>query len=99
MNKVTFTFKTGRERVLSERDAKLLHRLGKGTYLTRDMAAAPVAPAAPVFEAVVEPAEPMLVDLDALDAEALHELAKERGVRVHHKAGADKVRAALREAE
>lgn len=36
--------------------------------------------------------------LDELDAEQLHVLAKERGVKVHHKAGADKVRAALREA-
>jgi hypothetical protein len=35
--------------------------------------------------------------LDALDAEQLHALAKERGVVVHHRAGADKVRAALRE--
>lgn len=34
--------------------------------------------------------------LDNLDAEALHALAKERGVIVHHRAGADKVRAALR---
>ena len=34
--------------------------------------------------------------LDKLDAEALHALAKERGVAVHHRAGADKVRAALR---
>lgn len=34
--------------------------------------------------------------LDKLDAEALHALAKERGVTVHHRAGADKVRAALR---
>lgn len=36
--------------------------------------------------------------LDALDAEQLHALAKERGVSVHHRAGADKVRAAIREA-
>ncbi|RSE60395.1 hypothetical protein EGT81_12760 [Alcaligenes faecalis] len=34
--------------------------------------------------------------LDELDAEQLHALAKERGVSVHHKAGADKVREALR---
>lgn len=34
--------------------------------------------------------------LDKMDAEALHALAKERGVTVHHRAGADKVRAALR---
>lgn len=37
-------------------------------------------------------------DLDVMTAEELHALAKERGVRVHHKAGAEKVRAALREA-
>lgn len=99
MNKVTFTFKTGRERVLSERDARVLQRLGKGTYLTRDMAAAPAAPAVPVVTTVVTPVQSLPVDLDALDADALHELAKERGVRVHHKAGAERVRAALREAE
>ena len=34
--------------------------------------------------------------LDNLGAEALHALAKERGVTVHHRAGADKVRSALR---
>lgn len=34
--------------------------------------------------------------LDDMDAEALHALAKERGVKVHHAAGADKVRKALR---
>lgn len=98
MNKVTFTFKTGRERVLSERDARLLQRLGKGTYLTRDMAAAPVIPAVPVVTTALTPAQPVAVDLDAMDTEALHELAKERGVKVHPRAGAEKVRAALREA-
>lgn len=36
--------------------------------------------------------------LDAMDAEALHTLAKERGVKVHANAGADKVREALRQA-
>lgn len=36
--------------------------------------------------------------LDDLDRDQLHTLAKERGVKVHHMAGADKVRAALREA-
>lgn len=92
MQKVTFTYKNGRERMLSARDAELLQRLGKGTYLTRDMAAArPV-----VVE--VSAASNEVVDLDALDSEALHALARERGVKVHHKAGADKVRAALREA-
>lgn len=92
MKKVTFTYKSGRERMLSARDAELLRRLGKGTYLTRDMAAErPMSVAVPA-------AENKDVDLDALDGEALHALARERGVKVHHKAGADKVRAALREA-
>lgn len=92
MEKVTFTYKNGRERMLSARDAELLQRLGKGTYLTRDMAAArPVAVVAPVGERKD-------IDLDALDSDALHALARDRGVKVHHKAGADKVRAALREA-
>jgi hypothetical protein len=36
--------------------------------------------------------------LDELNTEQLHALAKERGVKVHHNAGADKVREALREA-
>jgi hypothetical protein len=40
-----------------------------------------------------------LDDLDSLDAAALHALAKERGVEVHHRAGADRLRAALREAQ
>ncbi len=92
MRKVTFTYKNGRERMLSARDAELLQRLGKGTYLTRDMAAArPVA-------VVIPAAQNKDVDLDSLDGDALHALARERGVKVHHKAGADKVRAALREA-
>lgn len=92
MQKVTFTYKNGRERMLSARDAELLQRLGKGTYLTRDMAAArPLAVLVPV-------GDNKEVDLDSLDGDALHALARERGVKVHHKAGADKVRAALREA-
>lgn len=37
-------------------------------------------------------------DLDAMTAEELHALAKERGIKVHPRTGAEKVRAALREA-
>lgn len=36
--------------------------------------------------------------LDALDVDQLRALAAERGVKVHHAAGADKIRAALRAA-
>ena len=35
-------------------------------------------------------------ELDALDRDALFALAVERGIKVHHKAGADKIRKALR---
>lgn len=35
-------------------------------------------------------------DLDGLSVEELRALADERGVNVHHRAGADKIRAALR---
>ncbi len=34
--------------------------------------------------------------LDELAVDELHSIAKERGIEVHHRAGADKVRAALR---
>ncbi len=40
-----------------------------------------------------------VVDLALLDKEALHALAKERGIKVHHNAGADTVRKALAEAQ
>lgn len=101
MNKVTFTYNTGRERVIPERDARLLQRLGKGTYLTRDMAPAMPLQAAPTPDPQGLSAAPVVVpelDLDAMDAPALRALAKARGVKVHHASGAEKVRAALREA-
>lgn len=93
---VTFTFKNGREKSMPERMARTLQKLRRGTYLTRDMSAAPVSLA--VAPAVVPVSTSVVVDLDRMDAEALHALAKDRGVKVHHKAGAEKVRAALREA-
>jgi hypothetical protein len=43
-------------------------------------------------------AKPAKVDLEAMDREQLHALAKERGVKVHPNAGADTVRAKLAEA-
>lgn len=53
---------------------------------------------APDGAASAAPPSIPLDELDGLDAAALHALAKERGVKVHYKAGADKVREALREA-
>lgn len=89
-NLVPFTYKNGRERKMLERDAKILTKLGRGTYLTADMRAAPAPAPAPV---------PVLADpLDGMDAESLHELAKREGVKVHPNAGAERVRAAIRTA-
>lgn len=39
MNRVTFTYKNGRERVMSKRDAEILQALGHGVYMTRDLVA------------------------------------------------------------
>lgn len=55
------------------------------------------------FDPAIQPAGDQTLPVDdglgQLSAEQLHELAKERGVKVHHAAGADKVREALREAQ
>lgn len=103
--KVTFKHSNGREQVMTERFAKILQGLGRGTYQaegeqverafhdTDDLRSIHDVGA----EIKAENAN-LANDLDDLDAEALHALAKERGVKVHHKAGADKVRKALREA-
>lgn len=37
--KVEFSYKNGRVRAMAERDARVLQKLGKGSYLTRDMRA------------------------------------------------------------
>ncbi len=110
MEQVDFTFRRGgRTKTVTATQAKVLQRAGLGTYQTRDMAfqpgvtkpmkAAPAPVAAPAPDAVAAQADDVSSDgLDALDKDQLHALAKERGVKVHHMAGADKVRAALREA-
>jgi hypothetical protein len=105
MEKVDFKFKNGHVRTMAKRQAEILGKLGHGTYQTRDMAAQTMATkpmlAAPVPVATVA-AEPEEADddgLDDMDKDELHALAKERGVKVHHMAGAEKVRAALREDE
>ena len=84
MSKVNFTYKNGLQKVMTPRYAKILQKIGRGTYATRDMLASRVVR--------IED------DIDNLDVPGLLLLAKERGVKVHHKAGADKIRSALREA-
>lgn len=76
--KVEFTFNNGRKRAMTGAQAKLMQRLGHGTYQTRDLRAAVPQ-----------------TDLELLTLQQLHELAKSRGVKVHHRAGAEKVREAL----
>jgi hypothetical protein len=93
MERVDFTFKNGHTRIMAKRQAEILGKLGHGTYKTRDMASQPMV-TKPMLAAPVQEVDD---GLDALDKEQLHALAKERGVRVHHMAGADKVRAALRD--
>jgi hypothetical protein len=77
------------------RDAKLLAAIGHAQaftappptgvpYMTRDVAEAP---------------QTRGVDIASMDREELHALAAERGVKVHHMAGAAKVRQALLDAE
>ncbi|EZP51399.1 hypothetical protein [Delftia sp. RIT313] len=101
MAKVTFTHhKSGREEVMNERYAKVLSKMRRGTYMTRDLRADVVEVPQSQAAQAPEPAVPADASdgLDALSKEELHAIAKERGVTVHHAAGADKVRAALREA-
>lgn len=86
MNRVMFNHKSGRQELMELRYAKILQGLKRGTYMTRDMRPA------------TEP-KPLGDEYDRMDAQALRELAKERGLKVHHKAGADKIREALRDSD
>lgn len=89
MNRVEFKFKNGHTKMLNLRQAELLTKAGIGTYATRMMAASPTV-AQDVVSTVVQD------DLESMTKEELHALAKDRGVKVHHNAGAEKVREALR---
>lgn len=64
-----------------------------GNYVAKDTVVEPI-----ITESVEPAAESPEPDdgLDGLDAVALHALARERGVKVHARSGAEKVRAALR---
>lgn len=108
MERVDFTFKRGgRTKLVTAAQAKVLSRAGLGTYQTRDMARQPMltkpmqAEQSPAVVLEPQASQESLPgdDLESMDKEHLHALAKERGVKVHHMAGADKVRAALREAQ
>ena len=88
---------------VNARVAEVLMRKGivREAYQTRDMADQPMFIKTMQTQDSVpieDPAETAETSdgLDDLDRDQLHELAKERGIQVHHRAGADTVRAALR---
>ncbi len=94
-----------------ESDARVLAAIGHAERVTVVAPAAPVAPAYSTRMMTAAPSLPPVpmnlsaqyvikvdganVALDDMEAEPLHELAKRLGVKVHHLAGARKVRAAL----
>jgi len=88
MERVDFLMKNGRVRVMPERQAEALRKLGLGTYQTRDLGHMPTVKK-PLVAAAVD-------ELDAMTREELLALAEARGIKVHGLSGADKVRAALR---
>lgn len=86
--KVVFTYKDGRTREIPQKHAELLSKAKMG-YMTRHLT--------PLSDVDLE-FKPLQSDgLDDLDKDALHELAKEKGLKLHHALGAEKVRAAIRE--
>ncbi len=94
--KIEVQMRDGKVKMLTPAQARAMVFIGKGQYLTRNMEPAKVTPVVQVQTAGKQ------LDgdgMDALSKEELHAIAKERGVTVHHAAGAEKVRAALREAD
>jgi hypothetical protein len=105
----------GSEIELNDRQARLLTKMGRAQYMTRHIEAAPrqvvlTATPAPAPVAAPAPQEPPPaarvikvdgadIDLDAMETEELHALAKTLDVKVHHASGAEKVRVALIEAQ
>lgn len=79
-------YMTGIRREVRDPIAKVLiaRKIARPAYMTRDMTAMPVTATE-------------IHDLDAMGLDALHALAKSKGVKVHHRAGAEKVRAAILE--
>ena len=98
MERVKFQYKRGGRIVtVNMRQAEVLSRRGLGELANRSMEDKPQVTK---VEARLDTGSNHSVEasLDTMDKEALHALAKERGVKVHHAAGADKVRQALRDA-
>lgn len=109
--KIEVEMKNGRVKMLTPAQARAMVFIGKGRYLTRDMEDKPKLNKA--FPGTSDQRTPEEVDayiksenaklkgdeLEIMGVEELRALAKQRGVAVHHKAGPEKIRAALRVAE
>lgn len=92
--------RNGRTMRVSEKHARAFERAGiaiRSEYMTRDMRAvevpAVVMPDPPVEP---EPVETPADDLESMGVDELRALAESRGIKVHHRAGKDKILAALR---
>lgn len=105
--KTVFTFKNGKTRTLKPkgtyetRELRATDPAFPGTPDTRTIAEVDAQIKADNAEIAAEQAqesepEVELDELDGLSVGELRELAEQRGLNVHHRAGADKIRAALR---
>lgn len=74
--KVTVKDRSGREKTMPAAHAKILVKLGRAQYLTRDMSAAPAEPIAPIEI----PAEPEFVE-DVAEVVLPEEVATEPEVK------------------
>lgn len=86
MRKVNFKYKNGSERLMRKDHADILKKLGRGSYVTKV-----------VSEGSAVGVDSPGGDLDSLELDELRELAQERGLKVHHNAGKERIIAALRE--
>lgn len=100
--------RNGRTMRVSEKQASAFERAGiaiRSEYMTRDMRAVEVPAVVipePAWPDVAKPdADPVPADtpadgLESMDVDELRALAESRGIKVHHRAGKDKILAALR---
>jgi hypothetical protein len=103
----------GSEIEVTDRQARLLTKMGRGQYMTRHVESAPrqvmltasaAAAITPSYDVDAPKARTVKVDgadvpIDEMEVDGLHELAKKLDVKVHHASGAEKVRIALVESQ
>lgn len=90
MKKVNFVYSNGRERMMKKRDADILSKLKRGTYMTADMRSQSM---------VTSSTTDFIDDYDSLTIDELKVIASEREINIHHRAGKEKIISALRETE